>query len=97
MKNEQIVAAAIKVRDVVCFVEQPGRHHDVFYAMARAGFDQRIGPEQQGFVTTQGRFVGREDARIIAEFADQIIKSDKDNAGVPIKREHTQLFSEDVW
>lgn len=95
--KETIVAAAIKIRDVVCLVPQPGRHHDVFYAMARAGFDERIGPEQQGFITNAGRFVGREEARKIATEADQLIKSDKDDAGIPIVRKHSQLFSEDVW
>lgn len=94
---ETIEAAAIKVRDVVCFVERPGRHHNVFYAMARAGFDDRIGPEQQGFVTSDGRFVGRSEARKIADAAGQLIRSCKGPDGVPFVRDHPELFSEDVW
>lgn len=87
MADETIVAAAIKVRDVVCMVERPGRHHSVFYHMARAGFEDRIGPEQQGFVTSMGRFVGRAKAREIAKAAGQMIASHSDH----------ELFSEDVW
>lgn len=95
--QERIVAAAIKIGDVVCHVQRPGRHHDVFAAMDGAGFRDRIGPDQQGFITNTGRFVAREVARQIAIEANQLIKSDKDNAGVPIVRQHNQLFSEDVW
>jgi|DEB19_MinimDraft_3_1074340.scaffolds.fasta_scaffold60239_1 hypothetical protein len=51
---------------------------------------------EQGFVTSAGRFVGREEARQIAEAAEQLIPSE-DNDGVAIVRQHPQLFSEDVW
>jgi len=95
--SETIVAAAIKVGALICSVERPGRHHDVFNAMLRAGFVNRIGPEQQGFITSHGRFVGRELGRQIAEGADQIIAGRIGPDGVPYKAQHPQLFSEDVW
>lgn len=94
---EKIVAAAIRYQGLVCVVERPGRHHDVFHQLRDLGWHQGIHVHQQGFITSTGRFVDREAARQIAEKADQIIKSDKDDAGIPIKREHSQLFSEDVW
>ena len=97
MTVETITAAAIKVGDLVCFVERPGRHHDVFYAMDRAGFGDRVGAEEQGFITSAGRFVGRSSAKKIADAARQIIASVPGPDGVPYKREHVHLFSEDVW
>lgn len=94
---ELIVAAAIKRKDgLVCFVEKPGRHHNVIHKMAAAGFAIPIKGEQ-GFVTSHGRFVGREEARKIASEALQIIASCPGPDGVPFTREHPQLFSEDVW
>lgn len=89
MERETIVAAAIKVGEIVCMVEQPARHHNAFYAMSRAGFAERIGPEQQGFVTSRGRFVDRVVGLMIAIRADQI-KGQKE--GNP-----NELYSEDVW
>lgn len=93
----RIVAAAIKFGGLVCVVERPGRHHDVFRAMSEAGFEARFGPEQQGFVTDDGRFVGREEGRKIAEGAGQLIASVRDAEGVMFTRQHAHLFSEDVW
>lgn len=86
--GETIVAAAIKISDVICSVPRPGRHGDVFYALHRAGLTARLGPEAQGFVTSAGRFVGREEARTIAETQGQLIARAID---------HDHLFSEDVW
>lgn len=94
---EKIVAAAIEVKGLVCFVQRPGRHHDVFHSMDRAGFSNRLLPEEQGFVTDRGRFVKREEARQIAERAEQLIASDADADGNAIIRKHRELFSEDVW
>lgn len=94
---ERIVATAIKYEGLVCVVEQPGRHHDVFRELRELGWHQGPHTHEQGFITSQGRFVGREEARKIAEAADQIIASRTDDAGVPCKFDHPHLFSEDVW
>lgn len=88
-ERERIVAAAIKVGEIVCMVEPPGRHHNAFYAMSRAGFDQRIGPEQQGFITSMGRFVDRVVGLMIAVRADQIKDQKEGNPN--------ELYSEDMW
>ncbi len=92
--TEKIKAAAIKFDDVVWSVPSPGRHHDVIaYILRERPWYERVGGTQ-GFVTSQGRFVEREEARKIAECADQLIKSDKDDAGIPIVRQHRELFDE---
>lgn len=85
--EQRIVAAAIKQDGMVCFVPQPGRHHDVIRAMARAGIPIPIKGEQ-GFVTDEGQFVSRRLARGIAEMASQIVNKN----GNP-----EELYSEDVW
>lgn len=93
---ERIEAAAIKLGDVVWSVKRPARHHDVIaYILQERPWYKHVGGVQ-GFVTDQGRFVERDEARRIAA-AGQIIKSDTDDHGIPIVREHRDLFSEDVW
>lgn len=100
--SERIVAAAIKWGDLVCFTEKPGRHHHVFKALEACGWTIR-GPfdhgveQEQGFVTSTGRFVDRETGRKIAEAIGQLIAGEIDSTGVPIVKQHSQLFSEDVW
>lgn len=82
-----IVAAAVKEGEAVCSVPRPGRHHHVMRAMAAAGFPIPI-TGQQGFLTSDGLFVNRFEARDIARAADQIIKK---------TGPADELFSEDVW
>lgn len=62
----------------------PARHHDVIAVMKEGGAK----PKEQGFLDDQGRFVGREEARKIAEEAGQLL----DRA-----IQSSDLFSEDVW
>lgn len=84
---ETIEAAAICTGGVVYVVPRPGRHHNVLRAMpehvAKASH-----LDDQGFVTSTGRFVNRREAAKIARAAVQLI------------REPTpwyMLTSEDVW
>lgn len=86
--TERIVRAAIKIGAAVYSVPPPGRHGDVFaldYAATR-----EAQPDDQGFLTSTGRFVGRVGALEIAKAAKQIIHQ----SSGPNPRE---LFSEDVW
>lgn len=93
---ETIEAAAIRYDGVTWTVPRPGRHHDVIaFALRERPWLESIGGEQ-GFVTSTGRFVDRKEARQIAEAANQIIESCGAD-GVPFKRQHPDLFSEDVW
>lgn len=82
-----IVAAAIKQGSMVCSVPKPGRHHDVIREMAKSGIPIPITGEQ-GFLTSEGIFVNRYQAKDIARMAGQILAKHGNL---------DQLFSEDVW
>ena len=84
--GDLIIAAAIRQGKMVCFVERPGRHHDVIRQMAAAGIPIPINGEH-GFITNEGVFVGRKLAKLIATRAGQMLGP----------RDSDQLFSEDVW
>lgn len=84
-EKERIVRAAIKIGLAVYSVAQPGRHGDALMLLPTSEF---AGPDDQGFLTSTGRFVQRKEARQIAEAAGQLL---------PNARDHSELFSEDVW
>jgi len=69
---ETISAAAIKAGDLVISVPQPGRHHHVLHEMDRLGLDAIVHGKLQGFITSSGRFVDREEGCRLAEAAGQI-------------------------
>lgn len=86
---ERIAAAAIRVGGVVWTLPPPARHCHLLRAWSEAhwtdGEPARIGEHEQGFVTTAGRFVEREDAARIAHAAGQLAKI------------ISPLCSEDLW
>lgn len=87
----RIVAAAIFYRGMTFSLARPARHHDVMHAMV-ADFDLDPGRSaEQGFLTSDGAFVRRKPAAVIAERAGQL--------GVirPKTNPVDQLFSEDLW
>lgn len=81
-----IVAAAIKQGGIVYSVPRPGRHHHVIKHMVDCGIEPPIFGEQ-GFLTEDGTFVDREEARRIAIEAGQVVNPDHPR----------ELFSEDLW
>jgi hypothetical protein len=85
---ESIVMAAIKTSPVtVSTVLKPGRHKDIIAHLTRHGFNAAaVGPGNQGFVTSEGRFVDRREAKEIALAAGQISDIYGD-----------ELHSEHVW
>jgi hypothetical protein len=87
-----IIAAALKINGLVAFVERPGRHHHAIHALARGGYPSPVGRgDEQGFVTSEGAFVSRREAMMIAIEAKQLI---------PREGQHGpggHLFSEDLW
>lgn len=89
-----IVAAALRVGDLVLSLPRPARHHHIFHSADTAGLSRCH--FNQGFLTSDGRFVEREEARRIAEAANQLIACQGAD-GVPFVRQHPELFSEDVW
>ena len=64
----------------------PNRHHHIIRKMAREGHPTPITGEQ-GFLLSDGTFVGRMRARMFAIAAGQVIQ--------PMHRFY--LFSEDLW
>ena len=67
----------------------PARHHTLLHPMVTA-LGHGIGPDQQGFVTSTGRYVGREEALWIA------LESGQPMIDHPARHDRL-LFSEDLW
>ncbi len=88
--SERIVMAAWKEGEAIYAVERPGRHHSVIHAMVATGRVSTANPLacDSGFITSQGRYVGRKEAMQIAECAGQVLRY--------TGPKHT-LFSEDMW
>jgi hypothetical protein len=63
----------------------PARHHNLFVA-----YDHLGSPDEQGFITSTGRFVGREEGLKIA------LTSGQPMIDHPSRSDHW-LFSEDLW
>ena len=83
-----IVAAAILDKDgIPVSLPPPARHHNIIAFMVERGDKTPISGEQ-GFMTSDGKFVMRKAALRIAEKAGQIIKKQG--------CKH-RLFSEDCW
>jgi hypothetical protein len=87
--SERIVAAAICVDGETQCMPPPNRHHNIMHLYFRET-GRCVAPDEQGFITSTGRFVGREEAAKIARAAGQIGEA---------KKTHPQdeLFSEDLW
>lgn len=87
--TERIVAAALKMGEMTISVLPPGRHHTIFWELAKHFPDIRCPPpNDQGFLTDNGRFIGREEAVEVAKASGQIERP---------KYQPNQLFSEDLW
>jgi hypothetical protein len=90
---ECIVAAAIQVTlweglaPVTLMVDRPNRHGNIISAAGRITGNVETGGGEQGFVTSHGRFVDREEGRTIALASGQI----------SCTRLPHRLFSEDLW
>lgn len=97
-----IVAAAIKFpgregHALICFVPRPGRHHNILHSL-RMQFNEKsertassYAGEVQGFITSEGEFLGRREALIYARDRGQM-KPRK-----PGDYNGDELFSEDLW
>jgi hypothetical protein len=86
---ERIVAAAVSVEGVTISLPQPARHGQVLACGVRC-LNIQPGSEVQGFLTSNGRFVNRIEARYLAHRAGQ-------NPGSTGGRDNPELFSEDLW
>jgi hypothetical protein len=86
--TNRIVAAAILADGVIYSLPPPARHGTVMYHYDIGLVENSI----QGFIDTNGVFLSREDALVVANAANQIIeKTGYSDLAL------SQLFSEDVW
>lgn len=82
----RIVGVAFRANGVVLSMTKPHRHfHLVKQLPARLG---NAKPNDQGFITSEGKFAGRIEALHIAKAAGQLLD--------PL-RARGELYSEDLW
>lgn len=87
--HEEIACAAIKYPDIgVLALPAPARHHHVKWVRLFIDGRESHGDAEQGFLTTTGRFVDRQQGWKIAEKRGQI-EQISGNPGT--------LYSEDMW
>jgi hypothetical protein len=88
MTDERIVAAACHYDGLIFSLAQPARHCHVLRSMLIAGLPEK--DYAQGFVTSLGRYVSREEAVSIAYVSGQMQGRTKTEPSY-------RLFSEDLW
>ena len=88
MSTETITGVAIEVDGKIYALPKPNRPHHLFSIVSEERGDRYIAPESQGFITSVGRYVLREEALTIAKNANQLLER---------HFHQTQLFSESVW
>lgn len=89
--QERIVAAAVFHGSTIS-LPPPARHHTILATMALSLKIEpgAVPPENQGFLTSKGRFVNRTEAYYLAWSAKQILNK-TGNKDEPV------LYSEDLW
>lgn len=96
-----IIAAAIKIGDVVTFIPAPARHHDVLRGLKdnfKGRTDQGYLCETQGFLTSSGLFLNRSEAYEHALACGQGLPRRKAILAEGYQAYNgTELFSEDLW
>jgi hypothetical protein len=90
--GERIVAAALQYDGLVFSMPPPARHGQIARSMNGVGI-MNVKPDacrEQGFLTSLGRYVSREEGCLIAREAGQLANRTKTGAVFT-------LFSEDLW
>ena len=90
--QEKIVAVALKHESGMVFMRaRPHRHNDIIHWFRERNLTvgEFAGRCEEGFLTSDGRFVGRKDAAAIAIAAGQVTRA--------LMSAYPSLFSEDVW
>ena len=83
---EKIITAAIQLTgNIIITIQNPGRHSDLMRYLASNGYGL-TSMSNQGFLTSDGRFVDRSEGHDIALSSGQTTDTDK-----------TQLYTEDLW
>ncbi len=85
---EKIVSVALKRDKYIFSLPAPARHgHCMYHPFVMHQWGGNILPDEQGFLTSAGRFVDRKEAAQIAVTAGQI----------EAPQWGCRLFSEDLW
>lgn len=85
----KIVAAALKKHGITYTMPVPARHHTILHTMHQRIPNIQLHDADQGFLTSEGNFVGREMAKTIAKAAGQLEND--------IRPYDAELYSEDLW
>lgn len=92
--NERIVAAAIQYDGLIFSMPSPARHCHVMRGMHAIGLMKDVASpdllREQGFTTSLGRYVSREEGAKIARAAGQLEGRTKTGGA-------NTLYSEDLW
>lgn len=96
-----IIAAAIKIADLVCFIPSPARHHNVLHSLMQSfngRTDRGYMEETQGFLTDSGEFLNRSEAyKHALECGQGTPRRDALIFGGKIVYDGNKLYSEDLW
>ena len=85
-RGELVVAAALLLGDgIIISKPPPARHHDLIRAVTEEGWVTRVNGDQQGFITTKGRWLNRRVAGRCAYAEGQTVDF------------HSTLLSEHLW
>lgn len=88
-KKETIKHAVVKAENGMMLLGKC--HADCFYQGQNIGLKLSKKADDQGFITSTGRYVNRKEAAIIARDAGQLDPEDKQRPNV------VALLSEDIW
>lgn len=89
--TERIIAAALKLGNLIISAPPPARHHTLINGLGLAtGIPRLTKMDDQGFLTNTGRFVDRIEAKKIALETGQCTEE-----SCVVKGE--DLYSEDLW
>ena len=88
MKEKILGVAWCRGGGLVCSMLAPARHVDLLRELQKLGVTGPIQQDEQGFITSEGRFVNRYVAARIAYHSKQLRHG---------WRSKMELFSEDVW
>ena len=91
--SERIEQAAILLDGTIHTLPRPARHGDVMAMHGAVNRRWALADGEQGFTTSEGRFVERDEAYRIAKAAGQIIARQDGH----INTNGGDLFSEDLW
>ncbi len=94
--QERIRAAALLINERIISLPPPARHHHLIRA-AQGLYTDYVTQQMQGFVTSQWRFVTREEAMVIARAQGQLIPRKSYDHVEGVVSEGDRLFSEDLW